>query len=151
MSYNGIGLPTARGSGTSGYVQKNLASNKKRSGYYESRQSQLNKTKQESKGKLIIEQINRQQAKQEILRHDDLRSIEVKCSELRDKLEDEDMDEDEIDKRVEALREKLTNDSAKESEIGKFEDKSINKDKRESTEYIPRYPKDRPRVRDETK
>ncbi|RLV94551.1 Pre-mRNA-splicing factor CWC21 [Spathaspora sp. JA1] len=162
MSYNGIGLPTARGSGTSGYVQKNLAgSNKKKSGYYESRRNQLNKSESTSKGKLIIEQINKKQARLEIVRHDNLRTIEVKCSELRDKLEDVDMEEEEIIKRIDELREKLSSESSTTDEVGTEKVKAIhqgkksidkdNKDKDATTatkEYIPRYPKERRTARE---
>lgn len=44
----------------------------------------------------------------EILEHDRKREIEVKVFELRDKLEDEEVAEDEIEERCSALREELS-------------------------------------------
>lgn len=47
----------------------------------------------------------------EILEHDRKRKIEVKVMELRDQLEDEDVDEEEIDDRCDKLREQLERES----------------------------------------
>lgn len=75
--YNGIGLQTPRGSGTNGHVQRNWAivrKNKDKVAY---------KT-EETKG----DQLNKQPNK-EILDHARKRSIEVKCTELADILENQ--------------------------------------------------------------
>ena len=78
--YNGIGLQTARGSGTSGYVQKNL--------------STLNKSKQKHEYR-TEEDIARMEAalnrppNQDILEHQKKRRIEAKVYEERVRLEDE--------------------------------------------------------------
>lgn len=76
--YNGIGLQTARGSGTSGYVQKNL--------------STINKS--HKKHDFPTEQdIERMEASlnkppnQELLSHQKKRQIELKCLEERERLE----------------------------------------------------------------
>jgi serine/arginine repetitive matrix protein 2 len=78
--YNGIGLTSARGSGTSGYVQKNL--------------STLNKSKQKHEYR-TEEDIARMEAalnrpaNQDILEHQKKRKIEGKVYEERIRLEDE--------------------------------------------------------------
>jgi hypothetical protein len=76
MSSN-VGLSTPRGSGTSGYVQRNLAHLKPRD------QAKPYSTDLES-----LKHRQRQPDK-EILEHDRKREIEVKVFELRDRLEDE--------------------------------------------------------------
>lgn len=77
MSDN-VGLPTPRGSGTSGYVQRNLAYMKPRdrAAPYPPRDpdSLRHKPRQPDKG---------------LLEHDRKREVEVKVFELRDKLEEE--------------------------------------------------------------
>jgi len=76
MSSN-VGLSTPRGSGTSGYVQKNLSALKPRNN-------------REPYPKDFDSFKHRQrQPDQEILEHDRKRAIEVKVFELRDRLEDE--------------------------------------------------------------
>ncbi|KAH0594878.1 hypothetical protein MHUMG1_07175 [Metarhizium humberi] len=94
MSEN-VGLSTPRGSGTSGYVQRNLAHLKPRdhgAPYPQDLDSLRHKQRQPDKG---------------ILEHDRKRQVEVKVFDLRDKLEEEEIDEEEIDKRCDELREKL--------------------------------------------
>ncbi|PVU99291.1 hypothetical protein BB559_000849 [Furculomyces boomerangus] len=100
--YNGIGLRTTRGTGTSGYVVKNLSQLKPKKSVPS---SNFNKTQEFSEvagsgslGRRVDEGI---------LEHDRKRQIEVKCLELSDKLEDEGLDSGEIEKRVDAYREKL--------------------------------------------
>lgn len=76
MSDN-VGLSTPRGSGTSGYVQKNLAHMKPRdygAPYSKDTDSMRHKQRQPDQG---------------ILEHDRKREVEVKVLELRDDLEDE--------------------------------------------------------------
>ncbi|KAI1051457.1 hypothetical protein LB506_003274 [Fusarium annulatum] len=94
MSDN-VGLNTPRGSGTSGYVQRNLAQIKPRdygAPYPKDLDSLRHKQRQPDKG---------------ILEHDRKREVEVKVFDLRDKLEEEEVDEDEIDRRCDELRQKL--------------------------------------------
>lgn len=76
MSSN-VGLSTPRGSGTSGYVQRNSANLKPR-----------DNAQPYPKDFDSIKHRQRQPDK-EILEHDRKREIEVKVFELRDKLEDE--------------------------------------------------------------
>lgn len=79
MSSN-VGLSTPRGSGTSGYVQRNLSHLKPR-----------DRIVPYPKDFDSIKHRQRQ-PDQEILEHDRQRAIEVKVFELRDKLEDEGLD-----------------------------------------------------------
>ena len=96
MSSN-VGLSTPRGSGTSGYVQRNLSHLKPRDAF-----SPYNRDSPST-------DLKHRQRKpdQQILNHDRLREIEVKVFDLRDKLEDEGVEEDEIEKQTEELRGKL--------------------------------------------
>ncbi|KAJ2455006.1 RNA-splicing factor [Coemansia sp. RSA 2336] len=95
--YNGIGLSTPRGSGTSGHVVKNVSSLRpgrrdglsKRRDYSRDRDS---KTKPLDKG---------------IIDHERKRQVEVQCLELQDRLEDRGVDEAEIEDRVNELRSRL--------------------------------------------
>ncbi|KAL8771274.1 MAG: hypothetical protein Q9209_003179 [Squamulea sp. 1 TL-2023] len=93
MSSN-VGLTTPRGSGTSGYVQRNLSNLRPRDTSFSPYPTDSLKHRQ-------------RQPNAEILEHDRLRQIEVQVLELRDKLEDEVVDEDEIEAQTEALRRKL--------------------------------------------
>ncbi|KAF2770782.1 cwf21-domain-containing protein [Teratosphaeria nubilosa] len=100
MSSN-VGLSTPRGSGTSGYVQRNLSHLKPRD------------TTQPYPKDCDLHKHKHRQPDQEILEHDRKREIEVKVFELRDRLEDEGADEDEIDTRCAALRKELEEKQAK--------------------------------------
>ncbi|KAJ7667758.1 cwf21 domain-containing protein [Mycena polygramma] len=81
--YNGIGLTTPRGSGTNGYVIRNLST---------PGTQQPPKHREPDEG---------------ILEHERKRKVEVKCLELQLQLEDEGVDEEKIEEQVSALREKL--------------------------------------------
>lgn len=103
MSDN-VGLSTPRGSGTSGYVQRNLAHIRPRdSGApYPPRDSSFDSPKHQPR-----------QPDKGILEHDRKRAVEVKVLELRDSLEDADeLNDDEIDERCDALRQKLLAEGA---------------------------------------
>jgi len=95
--YNGIGLSTVRGSGTSGYVQRNLshvpATEKRKIDYKtESDLSKEEKIRGPNQG---------------ILDHEKKRKIEVKCAELEDLLVDQNLGEEEINEKVTAYRKML--------------------------------------------
>ncbi|GMG51286.1 unnamed protein product [Ambrosiozyma monospora] len=112
MSYNGIGLSTARGSGTNGYVQRNLSNlHKGKKGESEGKlflQRELKKQQQERKSKL--EKATADFFDNDISEHEKKRAIEVKVMDYRETLEDDDsLDDDEIEKRVVAFRMKLVN------------------------------------------
>lgn len=95
-----VGLTTPRGSGTSGYVQRNLSHLKPRDNFapYPKDYDSL-KHRQRKPDK-------------EILDHDRLREVEVKVFDLRDRLEDEGVDEEQIETQTSALRAKLTSASS---------------------------------------
>ncbi|CAH8586474.1 unnamed protein product [Schistosoma bovis] len=107
--YNGIGLPTPRGSGTNGYVQKNLAfiNNFKEQNPY--------KTEEDIKraDALLFKEPNK-----EILEHERKRKIEVKCFEMEQEMEEQGYTQSEIEFRVNGFRKKLL-DELKASEIKK--------------------------------
>lgn len=78
--YNGIGLATARGSGTNGYVQRNWAAIKK------VKDQTTFKTDEEL---AKIDSAANRQPNQELLDHDRKRKVELKCIELEQSLEDQ--------------------------------------------------------------
>ncbi|KAI9677668.1 MAG: RNA-splicing factor [Caeruleum heppii] len=101
MSSN-VGLSTPRGSGTSGYVQRNLSNLRPRdrdaaAPYPTDRDNYSHRQRKPDEG---------------ILEHDRKREIEVKVFELRDRLEDEGVDEDEIELQTSTLRKTLTQQSS---------------------------------------
>ncbi|KAK4123229.1 cwf21-domain-containing protein [Parathielavia appendiculata] len=97
MSDN-VGLATPRGSGTSGYVQRNLAHMKPRdmAAPYLPRNSDADSMRHKPR-----------QPDQGLLEHDRKREVEVKVFELRDKLEEEGVEEEEIESQCDELRKKL--------------------------------------------
>lgn len=111
MSYNGIGLQTARGSGTSGHIQRNLASLKdddskeQNIGHYKRRQ--LQEDQQARQRTIKSNEANRAQARTGIKEHDTRRYIDIRCMELRDEMEDNSEDEDKIEVKVRELRDSL--------------------------------------------
>ncbi|KAL2137353.1 hypothetical protein VTI74DRAFT_3293 [Chaetomium olivicolor] len=110
MSDN-VGLATPRGSGTSGYVQRNLAHMRPRDmgapypprGSASDPDSLRHKPRQPDKG---------------LLEHDRKREVEVKVFELRDKLEEEGVEEEEIDTRCDELRKRLLAEMEKSNQDG---------------------------------
>ena len=105
MSDN-VGLSTPRGSGTSGYVQKNRSLLRPRD-----KVQPYPKDWDQAKHRP-------RQPDAEILEHEAKREIEVKVLELRDKLEDEGVDEDEIDDQCEGLRRKLDQERKDGKDLG---------------------------------
>lgn len=81
--YNGIGLTTPRGSGTNGYVQRNLSCVRaKRS------RDDHGGPKDEKERERLESQLNRQ-PNADILEHQRKRQLEVKCAELQDMMEEQ--------------------------------------------------------------
>ncbi|KAL9931236.1 hypothetical protein V8E36_009913 [Tilletia maclaganii] len=97
--YNGVGLQTARGSGTSGYIQRNKSALTYRDDYGNSDRNM--RRDRDQSGPSI------RQADKGILEHDRKRKVEVRCMELRDELEDKGLPEDEVEDQVSRLRETL--------------------------------------------
>jgi hypothetical protein len=101
-----VGLTTPRGSGTSGYVQRNLSHLKPRSHPYMRGPSGLSSSASPYDNE---DRYKQREPDAEILDHERKRAIELKVFELRDKLEEEGkLDEDEVDAECEALRRKLS-------------------------------------------
>ncbi|RMZ78687.1 hypothetical protein DV738_g3728, partial [Chaetothyriales sp. CBS 135597] len=95
MSSN-VGLSTPRGSGTSGYVQRNLSLLRPRDTGYGAPYPPTSSGPKHRK------------PDQQILKHDRAREVEVRVIELRDTLEDEGkLGEEEIDEECDKLRAKL--------------------------------------------
>jgi len=91
--YNGIGLTTPRGSGTNGFVTRNL--------------SAVRKTKEK-----VVEYTAKEDAAVrpydvELLEHEKRRQAEVRCMELRELLEEQELPDDEIEEKVNSFRAKL--------------------------------------------
>ncbi|KAL8573361.1 hypothetical protein ACOMHN_032823 [Nucella lapillus] len=78
--YNGIGLMTARGSGTNGFVQRNLSTVKHT-------KDRINYKSEEDVARLE-KQLNRQ-PNAEILNHDRKRRVELKCMEMEELMEEQ--------------------------------------------------------------
>merc|ERR1712228_337387 len=111
--YNGVGLQTARGSGTNGYVQTNMAFIRK------SRLETKVKTDEDIRK---MEALLRRKPNQEILAHQAKRKVEVKVLELREAMEEDGKyDEEEIEGKCATFREMLLN---KEGFIDSVEAKS---------------------------
>jgi len=95
--YNGIGLSSVRGSGTSGYVQANAFNRHKKGHHRPSRDVEDD-----------ARHGNRKQGPNaDVLAHNRKREMELKVFEYRVELEDEGVAEDEIDRRVDAFRARL--------------------------------------------
>ena len=77
---NGIGLATARGSGTNGFVQKNVSSVKR------TKESVSYRTEEDAAR--IEKQLNRH-PNAEIVSHDRKRQLELKCMEMQELMEEQ--------------------------------------------------------------
>ncbi|EKM59456.1 uncharacterized protein PHACADRAFT_63497, partial [Phanerochaete carnosa HHB-10118-sp] len=93
--YNGIGLTTPRGSGTNGYVVRNLSV------------LRSYQTPAERAAAWDAAPPKHREPDAEILEHERKRKVEVKCLELQLELEDKGLDEEKIQEEVDALRQKL--------------------------------------------
>ena len=93
--YNGIGVQTARGTGTSGHVMRNLST-------IRPVRNDMRRRKETS------EQANSsREVDPGIVHHNSLRRTEVLLMEFRGQLEDEGFSDDEIQSRVETRRKEL--------------------------------------------
>lgn len=101
--YNGIGLPTPRGSGTNGYVSRNLAHVKKT--------KQL-KTIIAAKSDKIVEKT----PNFELIIHQKKREIESKCLKLRRRLEDDGWRSEKIEEEIIYYRKKKLRELERTSE-----------------------------------
>ena len=96
--YNGIGLASVRGSGTNGYVQKNMA--------HVSRQRTAERKgvdRRQEPTKLR----DPRRANTEIMEHNQRRAVEVKCLTLQESLEEKGTPDEEVERQVSELRASL--------------------------------------------
>lgn len=80
IMYNGIGLSTPRGSGTNGYVQRNLA-------FVKPKKDRIDYKSEEEINKL--DQGLNKQPNREILDHERKRKVELKCMEMQELMEEQ--------------------------------------------------------------
>lgn len=126
MSSN-VGLSTPRGSGTSGYVQKNWAFMKPRAAGYGAPYPPVSRTEHEKEGG--GGGFRQRQPDKKILEHDRRREVEVRVLEERERIEELNekieegtnpegegkvLTEEEIDERCDELRSKLLRDLERE-------------------------------------
>lgn len=78
--YNGVGLATARGSGTNGFVQRNFAAVRNRS-------EKVDYKSEEEIAKM--EAMLNRKPNQEILAHKRKRQVELKCVEMKEMMEEQ--------------------------------------------------------------
>ena len=97
--YNGIGLQTARGSGTNGYVQRNLSNiiSKKRKIEYLNEKDRL-----KEKASFVNKPLNN-----DIAEHQRKRQIENKCLEYEERLKEQGLKPDDIEIRLKNYRERI--------------------------------------------
>ncbi|KAF2363765.1 mRNA splicing factor Cwf21 domain [Trinorchestia longiramus] len=93
--YNGIGLQTARGSGTNGYVQRNLA-------LVRTFKDKVNYRTEDELKKLEAQSIKGPNA--EIREHARKRELELRCAEMEDILAGQGCSASEIEEKVSELR-----------------------------------------------
>ncbi|TID30957.1 hypothetical protein CANINC_000479 [Pichia inconspicua] len=117
MSYNGIGLKSAKGSATSGHIQKSLYQEKQdftKGKLYESR-----RTREERRHKVYKQRrMETMPLDKAIIEHEAARALEVAVAERRDELEEEypDKSDKEIDEMVAKYREELVSKKKAEKE-----------------------------------
>lgn len=103
--YNGVGLQTARGSGTNGYVQRNFAlvrhARQPHSGGRGGRGGGFGGTD------TAIPTALTKAPDQGILEHYKRREVELKCAELEDELTEQGVPDDEVEAKVDAFRAQL--------------------------------------------
>nr|CAI5826880.1 unnamed protein product [Callosobruchus analis] len=104
--YNGIGLPTPRGSGTNGHVQRNWALVRPKDS------SKAYKSEAELSAMDAAAATSRQ-PNREILDHERKRKIELKCAEFQEILEEQGFSEEAITNKVNNYRNMLMGEGAK--------------------------------------
>ncbi|SMN20935.1 similar to Saccharomyces cerevisiae YDR482C CWC21 Protein involved in RNA splicing by the spliceosome [Maudiozyma saulgeensis] len=121
MSYNGIGLPSAKGSSTSGHIQRSLAStedrDKNKGKAFLKRQAEAKRLKNRIDTNRVQKIDARDKNSVSDVKRDSLREIELRVSELRDNLEDKmdassdsELTPEDIDKQCQQLRDRLKKD-----------------------------------------
>jgi len=105
MSYNNIGLPTPRGSGTSGYIQRNYAAVPTQ----HRRVAAVSAAVNPNAGRMRT-------ANPELLLHQKKRNVELKCAELEEKMEAQGYSTAEIEQKVDEYRQQLLQQLAREAD-----------------------------------
>ncbi|XP_063598958.1 SRRM2 protein homolog rsr-2-like [Penaeus indicus] len=93
--YNGIGLQTARGSGTNGYVQRNMA-------LIRNTKNKIDFRTEEELQKLEDQRTRGPNA--EIREHARKRALELKCAEMEDVMREQGYSESEVEQKVGQFR-----------------------------------------------
>ncbi|KAJ1944095.1 RNA-splicing factor, partial [Linderina macrospora] len=124
--YNGIGLTTPRGTGTSGHVVRNASALKPGQKYRRvERKERAPKPTDPS-----------------ILEHERKRQVEIKCLSLQDELEEQGLDDAEVERRVDELRQQLLDnlETAKlpEPKLRNFETQRVRQKKERENERFAR-------------
>ena len=130
MSYNGIGLKSAKGSSTSGYIQKSLADNEGsiNKNYLKRRNERLHKIqklKENEARKRLLDTASGRKRDESITEHLNKREIELRVSELRDELEDAQekdasITNEYIEEACQRLRKELTEEIAETQRISRL-------------------------------
>jgi len=124
--YNGIGLSTARGSGTNGYVQRNLS-------FIRRHKDKVDYKSEEEMKKM--DSMLTKAPNQDILLHDRKRKVELKCMEMQELMQDQGYSAEEIEKKVSTFRTMLLAKEGVTDELDKNEAaKSIPKDSHQIAE-----------------
>lgn len=129
MSYNGIGLKSAKGSSTSGYIQKSLADNEGsiNKNYLKRKNERLHKVQKlkEKEARKRLLDIAGGRKDKSITEHLNKREIELRVSELRDKLEDAQekdtsITNEYIEETCQRLRKELTEEFSESQRIARL-------------------------------
>ncbi|OMJ10968.1 Serine/arginine repetitive matrix protein 2, partial [Smittium culicis] len=129
--YNGIGMSTSRGSGTNGYVVKNLSVLRPKRARLDDGRGEDRDESEEFKEKKMQA---REKMESEILEHEYKRKIELECIKLQDELEDKGMEEDLVEEAVDKLRNDLLERYASGRPELRAKDKSKVKETHEMSE-----------------
>lgn len=100
MSYNNVGLKSAKGSSTSGHIRRSLASHEGSNQNYNRRNRRVERPRSQ-------EGTSHKSKDAKLVDHLQKREIELQVSELRDQLEDGGHDDEIIDRKCDELRDKL--------------------------------------------
>ncbi|KAJ1929825.1 RNA-splicing factor [Tieghemiomyces parasiticus] len=119
--YNGIGLDTTRGSGTNGYVVRNMGHLKPRRDHRNGASATVDPNEPFAHLGRERDTVNGRTANPELILHEQKRQVELRCLELQDTLEEEGkLSEADIEARISALRETLLAELAEGPEEGQM-------------------------------
>lgn len=128
MSYNGIGLSSAKGSSTSGHIQKSR--HQRKTGRHGGRLYEKRKSNKEMNvANVQVKKKNAMQMDKLLVDHEKARVMEVLVAEHRDYLEDKypEKDDAEIEVLVKEFRAKLIKDSVEKEKVVEEEIVEVNR------------------------